>query len=61
MIEIGDIVSVNKDDACINLIVRAEVLNVPRAEGDAWGFRDLDNPREVWTTERITITKRTQP
>lgn len=61
MIEIGDVVCVNKDDACMTLIVRAEVLNVPRDVGESWGFRDLDSPREVWTTERITITKRLTP
>ena len=56
-ISIGDTVQVNKDDAGMNLICRAEVLNVPRGEGDSWGFRDLDTGTEVWTTERITIYK----
>lgn len=60
-IEIGDLVSVNKDDACMNLILRAKVLHVPVATGDSWGFLDLDSQNEIWTTERITIIKRPTP
>lgn len=60
-IEIGDIVQVNRDEAAMNLILRAQVLNVPRATGDAWGFLDLSNGCEVWTTETLTIYKRKEP
>lgn len=57
-IEVGDIVQVNKDDACMNWIARAEVIHVPRGEGDLWGFRDLDKGTEVYTNEKFTIYKR---
>ena len=59
MIAIGDVVQVNKDDAGMNFIMRAEVLSMPRGEGDGWAFLNLDNGTEVWTSERITVYKRT--
>ena len=58
MIVIGDVVQVNKDDAGMNFIMRAEVENVPHAEGDGWCFRDLDTGTEIWTNERVTVYKR---
>lgn len=59
-IQVGDVVQVNKDDACMNFIKRAEVLNVPRGEGDGWAFLDLDTKTEIWTSERITVYKRAE-
>jgi putative protein kinase ArgK-like GTPase of G3E family len=61
MIEIGDVVQVNKDDACMNWIKRAEVIQMPRGEGDLWGFRDLDTSTEIFTNEKFTIYKRQTP
>lgn len=58
MIEIGDVVQVNKDDAGINWISRAEVIHKPQGDGDLWGFRDLDKGTEIFTNERFTIYKR---
>ena len=47
----GDTGMVNKDDAGINWIRRAEVIKTPSGEGDVWGFRDLDNGREIFVTK----------
>lgn len=51
----GDTGMVNKDDAGMNLIRRAEVIKTPCGEGDVWGFRDLDSGREIFTTEKFTF------
>ena len=51
----GDTGMVNKDDAGMNWIRRAEVIKTPSGEGDVWGFRDLDNGREIFTTEKFTF------
>lgn len=58
MISIGDRVQVNKDDAAMNWIRNAEVIQIPRGEGDLWGFLDLDKGTEVYTNEKFTIYKR---
>lgn len=58
-IQVGDIVQVNIDSKGLNLILlSAEVLHIPCATGDSWCFMDLCDPREIWTTEPITIFKR---
>jgi hypothetical protein len=57
MIEVGDIVTVNKDDIGLTLLRSAEILNKPRDVGDPWGFRNTETNGEVWTTERITVYK----
>jgi hypothetical protein len=61
MIELGDVVQVNKDDAGMNWIRRAEVIQMPRGEGDLWGFKDLDSNTEIYTNEKFTIYKRPTP
>jgi len=65
MLSRGTIVSLNKDDACITLMSRAEVIHVPTERGDAWGFRDLDTGRELYTLEtwtaRVLPKETTQP
>lgn len=53
-LEVGDVVQLNKDDAGINWINRAEVIQVPNAEGVPWGFRDLDKGCDVFTLEKWT-------
>lgn len=50
----GDIVKLNKDDAGMNWIDRAEVIHAPRDKGDPWGFRNLDTGAEVYTLETFT-------
>ena len=54
---IGDVVQVNKDDAGMNWIRRAELIAIPACEGDMWGFLDLDTGCEVYSNERFTIYK----
>lgn len=61
MINVGDIVMVNKDDQSRNWIRRAQVLNVANNTGEAWGFLDLDSGTEIWTTETFTIYKEPTP
>ncbi len=56
----GDVGTVNKDDAGITLIRRAEVIKTPSGEGDVWGFRDLDTGAEVFTCERFTFYRTKQ-
>jgi len=53
--EVGDTGMVNKDDAAMNWIRRAEVIKTPAGEGDVWGFKDLDNDREIFTNEHFTF------
>lgn len=53
-LRIGDIVQLNKDDACMNWIARAEVISTPAGEGDLWGFRDTATGKEVYTSEKFT-------
>lgn len=50
----GDIVKLNKDDAGMNWIDRAEVIHAPRDKGDPWGFRNLDTGADVYTLETFT-------
>jgi len=52
---VGDTGMVNKDDAGINWIRRAEVIKTPSGEGDVWGFRDLDHGKDIFTTEKFTF------
>jgi hypothetical protein len=33
----------------------AVVIHVPRAEGDPWGFRNLETGEEVYTSEKFTV------
>lgn len=54
---IGDVVLLNKHDAGITLAYRAEVIQMPQGEGDVWGFRDLANGQEIYTSERFTAYK----
>jgi hypothetical protein len=54
MLKVGDIVQLNKDDAGLNWIMRAEIIHTPRDKGDPFGFRDLGNGREVYTLETFT-------
>lgn len=62
MIEVGDIVQVNINSAGMTLMSKAEVLYVPCATGDCWGFKDLTRDgQEVWTSEPLTIYKRDIP
>lgn len=51
----GDIVQVNRDDQCMNFIMRAEVLNRPHGDGDCWEFKDLKTSKIIATTEKITV------
>lgn len=51
----GDVGILNKEDAGITLMRRAEVIKVPSAEGDVWGFRDLDTGKEIFTNEKFTF------
>lgn len=53
--EVGDTGMVNKDDAAMNWIRRAEVIKTPAGEGDVWGFKDLDSGREIFTNEHFTF------
>ncbi len=60
MLKIGDRVALNKDDACMNWIADAEVIQVPAGEGDVWGFRNLVTGQEVYTNEKFTAYKRNE-
>lgn len=53
-LERGDIAKLNKDDQGCTWIDRAEVIHVPRASGDPWGFRNMDTGAEVYTLETFT-------
>lgn len=59
--EIGNTGMVNKDDQGMNWIRRAEVIKTPQAEGDVWGFRNLETGDEVFTNERFTFYRDTVP
>ena len=54
-IGVGDTGRVNKDDACMTLIDRAQVIQTPCGEGDVWGFLDLKTGKEIFTNERFTF------
>ena len=56
----GDVGMLNKDDAGMTLIRRAEVIRVPSAEGEVWGFRDLDSGKEIFTNEKFTFYRTTK-
>ena len=56
-IKIGDKVTVNINSAQMTLLHNAEVLHIPCATGDSWGFKDTRTGDEVWTCEGITIHK----
>lgn len=53
-LKIGDIVKLNKDDAGINWMNRAVVIQYPAGPGDVWGFRNVDSGQEVYTSETFT-------
>lgn len=53
-LKVGDIVQLNKDDAGMNWIMRAVVLQTPAGPGDVWGFRNVDTGQEVYTNEPFT-------
>lgn len=59
MIAVGDAVDVRQGPDW--LVHNAEVLHVPVATGDAWGFRSRQYKNEIWTTEPITIYKKATP
>lgn len=54
-ISVGDTGLVNKDDQGMNWIRRAEVIKTPAAQGDVWGFRNLDTGAEIFTNETFTF------
>ena len=56
----GDVGTLNKDDAGMTLMRRATVIKVPSAEGDVWGFRDLDTGNEIFTNEKFTFYRTTK-
>ena len=56
----GDVGMLNKDDAGMTLMRRAEVIRVPSAEGDVWGFCDLDTGNEIFTNEKFTFYRATK-
>lgn len=62
-LKVGDRVRLNKDDAGMNWINDAEVIATPMGEGDLWGFRNLANGQEVYTSEKFTayVVKRATP
>jgi len=60
-LKVGDLVKVNKDDAAMNWIQRAQVIQVPAGEGDVWGFLNLDTGEEVYTLETWTAYKSGDP
>lgn len=53
-LRVGDVVSLSKDDQCMNLMREAEVIQTPAGEGDVWGFRDLADGAEMYTSEKFT-------
>lgn len=55
-IKTGDTVRVEIHSIGECLCYEAEVLYIPRAIGDCWQFKDLINPRIVYTSEPCTIT-----
>lgn len=54
-VNVGDTGRLNRDEDCINIIKRAEVIKTPQGEGDVWGFRCLDTGNEMFTSERFTF------
>lgn len=55
MIKVGDTVSVCMYESAFTLSGWAEVLNVPAASGEPWGFLDIHKGNEFWTNERVTV------
>ncbi len=55
-IKIGDMVSVNFNNAQITLCKNAEVLHIPCDTGDSWQFRDVDTNEIHYISEGCTIT-----
>ena len=56
-LEIGDVVSVNFNNAQYTLAARAEVIYMPCSTGDGWIFKDLDNGKTHYVSEGCTVTK----
>lgn len=57
-IAIGDIVSVNINNAQMTLSHKAKVIYAPCATGDSWIFKDLDTGDLHYVSEGCTITKK---
>ena len=58
-IKIGDTVCVNFHAAKYTLCSEAEVLHMPCAPGDSWGFRDLHSDEIHYVSEGCTVTSTT--
>lgn len=56
-IGVGDIVSVNFNNAQTTLCNRAEVIDIPIATGDFWHFRELWSDTVHYVSEGCTVTK----
>ena len=57
IIEVGNTVRVNFNNARFTLCEKAEVLYIPQATGDSWRFLDLDTAKIHYVSEGCTITK----
>ena len=57
-IKIGDVVSVNFNNAQTTLSFNATVLVIPCATGDSWVFRDDETRYIHYVSEGCTISKR---
>lgn len=55
LIEVSDRVKVRIIGMGYTLSSDAEVLNVPRATGESWGFKDVHTGEIMYTTEGVTI------
>ena len=56
IIKIGDLVSVNFNNAQLTLSHEAEVLYIPNATGDSWIFRCIRDDKLHYVNEPCTIT-----
>ena len=61
VIQTGDLVSVNFNNAQLTLCRRAVVDYTPCATGDSWKFTDLDTGITHYVSEGCTISKIIEP
>jgi hypothetical protein len=55
-VDLGDIVSVNFNNAQYTLTNKARVIKIPYSTGDTWGFEDAENGKIHYVSEGCTIT-----
>lgn len=61
VIEVGDVVKVDFNNAQTTLCHEAVVLGYPCATGDSWKFRNLKTNEIYYVSEGCTITRKPAP